>query len=490
MRSIHKLFVYIMMVLVSACTSIPVDQRAQVRSDINQEASETIEALVEKDPLLKDAIDTSVGYFAVQVSAASAAIIGGGAGTGVLHDKENSTRTYMDVRRYDLGIGLGVRKFRILILFNTREALEDFRQGGWDSTVGAEAAAGTAGTTGVTKPTRAEPFDVSIHFLSEKGVHATASMRLLEVSTNYDLTHAGVSDISIPNIGFSTVDEAPADAPREWDRALPFMAQRVVDMGYDLPLPYGVGITYADVEQDMLLDNLEIGFDGSAKTPVPAVSFANASSESESIQIKLDAWLFPFMNVFVLLGTVDGQAPLDVVIDGDQLLADLGIDCSTPLPDPACLAFEGRTPTLPITAKFTGNTYGLGTVLAGGWNNYFVTVPISFTYADMEGNDTEGTIWTVTPRVGRVFPTGNAGNLAIYLGGSYLDSDLTITGTEVLPGPGGLAVDYKIDQRNKDKWAGIVGGNMDFNKRISLAVEYHGFTGSRESIIASLSTRF
>lgn len=283
----------------------------------------------------------------------------------------------------------------------------------------------------------------------------------------------------------------PADAPRKWDRALPFLAQDVIDLGYDLPLPYGVGIAYANVTQDMLLDNLEIGFGGSAKTPVQAVSFDNASSKSESFQLKLDAWLFPFMNVFVLLGKVDGQAPLDAVIDGGTLLADLGIDCNAPgLPDPACLIFEGKTPILPITANFTGNTYGVGTVLAGGWSDYFVTVPISFTYADMEGNDTEGTIWSVTPRVGRVFPTGNVCKLAIYLGGSYLDSDLTITGTEILPGPGGLAVDYKIDQRNKDKWSAVVGGNMDFTKRLSLAVEYHGFTGSRESIIASLSTRF
>jgi hypothetical protein len=446
---------------------------------------------VEREPGLQDKVDASVGYFVAEISAASAALVGGGSGIGVLYEKEGGTRTYMNVRRYDLGMGLGVRKFRMLILFNDREGLEDFRRGGWESTVGAETAAGDAGAVGVSPPGRAELYDFSIHFLTEAGVHAAASVRLLKVSTNYDLTHTGVSDIGIPNIGFTTADEAPPDAPRQWDRALPFLAQQVVDKGYELPLPYGIGITYANVDQDMLLDNLEIGFGGSAKTPVQAVSFDNASSNSESVQIKLDAWLFPFMNVFALLGKVDGQAPLDVIIDGDQLLADLGINCSAPgLPDPACLVFEGKTPTLPITANFKGNTYGLGTVLAGGWNNYFVTIPISFTYADMEGNDTEGTVWSVAPRVGRVFPTGNLGNLAVYLGGSYLESDLTITGTEVLPGPGGLAVDYKIDQRNKDKWAALIGGNWDITRRWSLMAEYHGFTGSRESFIASVGYRY
>ena len=30
-------------------------------------------------------------------------------------------------------------------------------------------------------------------------------------------------------------------------------------------------------------------------------------------------------------------------------------------------------------------TYGLGMTLAGGWNNWFVAIPIAITYADMNG---------------------------------------------------------------------------------------------------------
>lgn len=100
----------------------------------------------------------------------------------------------------------------------------------------------------------------------------------------------------------------------------------------------------------------------------------------------------------------------------------------------------------------------MGTVLAGGWNNWFVTIPISFTYADMKGNETEGTVFATSPRVGRVFPLRSAGNLALYAGGSYLDSELTITGTQIIPGTT-VGVDYKIEQQNKDNWTGLLGGN-------------------------------
>lgn len=494
-RLVLLLSACLLILLGSACTSIPVEERAQKREDINRAAQETIEKLVEREPELQDKIDASMGYFVAEISAATAALVGGGSGIGVLYDKEDSTRTYMNVRRYDLGLGLGVRRFRMLILFNDREGLEDFRRGGWESTVGAETAAGDAGAIGVSDVQRAQRYDFSVHFLTETGMHAAASIRLLQVSVNYDLTHTGVSDIGIPNIGFSTADEAPPDAPRQWDRALPFMAQQVVDRGYDLPLPYGIGITYANVDQDMLLDELEIGFGGSPKVPIQFVSFDNASSKSESAQLKLDAWLLPFMNVFALLGKVDGSAPLEFTIDGDDALAQLGINDCTPTgipplpPSPLCPILEGRQVTVPIEANFTGNTYGLGTVLAGGWNNWFVTLPITFTYADMEGKETEGTVFTTSPRVGRVFPLPSAGSLALFIGGSYIDSQLTISGTQIIPGTT-VGVDYKIRQRNKDKWAGLLGGNWNITRRWSVAAEYHGFTGSRESIIAYAGYRY
>ena len=92
-----------LLVLISACTSIPVEQRPQKRADINQQAQETIAALLEKEPELQSAIDSSVGYFAVQVSAVSVAVIGGGAGIGVLYDKDDRTKILMLILNRNMG---------------------------------------------------------------------------------------------------------------------------------------------------------------------------------------------------------------------------------------------------------------------------------------------------------------------------------------------------------------------------------------------------
>jgi hypothetical protein len=82
------------------------------------------------------------------------------------------------------------------------------------------------------------------------------------------------------------------------------MAQKVIDMGYDLPLPYGVKLLYSDIGQDQILENLQVGFSGSEKEPFEWVAFENARSESKTLQLIGDLWLLPFLNLFAFVGDV------------------------------------------------------------------------------------------------------------------------------------------------------------------------------------------
>jgi hypothetical protein len=180
---------------------------------------------------------------------------------------------------------------------------------------------------------------------------------------------------------------------------------------------------------------------------------------------------------------------MDVLLDGNDALDHLDIDCSSPPPNALCPVLQDKVITLPIDAPFSGTTYGLGTILAGGWNNWFVAVPISFTYADMEGTDTEGFAVTVTPRGGKTFNLDRYGSISLFCGGNYLDADLTVSGQVSTP-EGQLVIDYTLDQKNSDEWTALIGGNWDINKRLSLAAEYNGFIGSREMVIISFVARF
>jgi hypothetical protein len=484
----HLLIITLSVTLLTACATIPVEKRAGMRLEINQRADDAIVKLVERNPEVQEALDTSVGYFVGQVSAAKIPVVGGGSGLGLLYDREAGTRTYMNIKRYDVGVDLGGRRIIKKIIFQDHETFEEFRSGVWRPGIGAESGAGEKGSTTVTEVGKGASF----YLLPETGAAVVASARLVRITVNEDLTDTGVSSVSLPNTGFTVTDRQGEDAPRVWEHKLPFMAQKVVDMGYDLPLPYGIGITYAKVDQDQLVDNLQVGINGRETEPFEFVTFTNASSDSESLQLKLDAWLFPFLNVYGLLGKVDGVAPVDIDLDGNGMLDHLGITCGgiPPNTNPLCPLLQDKTFTLPtINATFEGETYGIGMVLAGGWNNWFVTIPFNFTYADMDGKDTEGLAYTVTPRFGYVFNLDSRGNLALFGGGNWLKTELTVAGQVSTPDEK-IVIDYIIDQSNKDRWNLLLGYNWDINKRWSWMLEYNGFIGSREAFITSIVRRF
>ena len=472
-------------IVLSACATIPVEERAPLRQEINEQTDNTIATLIEKQPEIEGQLDASVGYFVGRVSAVKVPVVGAGIGMGILFDNLHSTRTYMDINRIDLGLGLGSGAYRMLILFNDYEVLEDFRSGKWKPGLSTESGLGEKQTTKVS----AIDESISVHVIAETGVALTASARLVRLSVNGDLTDTGVSEVSIPNTGFDTYEEQGEYAPRKWEHRLPFLAQNVIDEGYDLPLPYGIGVTYANISQDMLLSGLQVGINGRDKEPFEFVAFEDANAVNDALQLKIDDWLFPFMNVFGLLGKIDGVATLDVLLDGNGMLDHLDVTCGGFPPNPLCPALQDKTITLPIETTFSGTTYGIGTILAGGWYNWFVAIPITFTYADMDTTDTEGIALTVTPRLGHSFNMGKWGGLSLFGGGNYLDAELTVAGTVSTP-DNLVVVDYTIEQENEDKWNLLIGGNWDINKRWSFSAEYNGFIGSRDAVIISLTTRF
>lgn len=468
-----------------ACTSIPIEQREARRAEIDREADETIALLTQKDPEFAEALVRSAGYMTSRVSSATVAIVGGAQGIGVLVDRQTGERTYMNLNRLDLGPGLGVRTYRVLLLAETAEVLGNMRHKKFYSALASEAAAGKTGGTGgyISGGLRA-------FVISDSGASIAATARVAKITVNSDLTDTGLSEVSIPNTGFDIEAGRELGEHRTWDRKLPFMAQKVIDMGYDLPLPYGVKLLYSDIGQDQNLDNLRVGFSGGDKEPFEWVSFENARSESKTWQLIGDAWLFPFLNLFAFVGDVKGDAPMNVLLEGNGMLDQIGIDCRRPGNVVICRLLQDQIIDLPIDADFSGTNYGVGFNLAGGWKGFFFTLPVSFSWIDMDTTDVEGgSVISASPRVGRLVPLGSAGNLGIYVGASYLDSNLTAHGSLAIPDTD-VTIDYTVDQSNKDRWTGIVGANWDINSRWSLHVEYNGFFGSRESFFASVGWRF
>ena len=187
--------------LLGGCVSIPVDQRDERRAEIDRDAKETIAQLIQNDPEFAEALEQSAGYFTSRISSATVAVVGRGRGIGVLVDKHTGDRTYLNFKRTDLGAGLAMQKYRVLVLAEDAEAVENIRSGKRLSGLAADMSAGEKGGRGVYNRAGYRVFTIS-----ESGASVAATARLAKISVNTDLTDTGISEVGIPNIGYGVED--------------------------------------------------------------------------------------------------------------------------------------------------------------------------------------------------------------------------------------------------------------------------------------------
>ncbi|WP_144209314.1 lipid-binding SYLF domain-containing protein [Shewanella donghaensis] len=483
---VKKLFTLsIVIMLLQGCSStIPIEKRESVRQDITASSEQLVMELTTFYPQLKSKIAQSEGYAVVDMSNINLSIIGGGTGIGAMYDNHTDSVTYFDVDRYNLAIGLGYNQYQALVIFDDRADMERFLSGEFEPIVSASWDFGVDTTmSSIAQASINE--NTPIYVMSRKGAIAIGGATVFKTTINHDLTDTGLGEGLVAN---KSLIEPDTDA-REWSRALPFFAQDVIDKGFDLPKPYGISIVYTDTFQGMNIDELEVGFNGSDRLPIDFVTFHDNSNSTKSPQLKVDAWIFPFMNVFASVGKIKGEADIAFTIDGNGFLEQSGVDCSKIANFPICKALADKALTVPVVANLRGTSYTVGTILAAGWEDYFFVLPLSFTYADMKKTNAEGHIFSASPRIGKRFALSGLQSISVFAGAAYFDSDLILTGEQAIPGTDSF-INYEVHQSNADKWSGVVGANYIFNHEWSVAMEYNWKSDDKRQFISSVTMRF
>jgi hypothetical protein len=280
--------------------------------------------------------------------------------------------------------------------------------------------------------------------------------------------------------------DADGDTP-VWDHRLPFFAQEVLDLGFELPNPYGVALLPIWIKQELILEDLAISFDGGPFTVIESIEFTQPEAENVTLQLKLDAWVFPFMNAFVTVGKLNGEATIPLTVSTDDLFPG---QCSSPPFLPIC----GQTVSAVATPSYNGENITLGINLAMGWQEFFVTLPITYTWSEVDISDSKIEALNITPRIGVTGTVGDKGMIAAFIGATYLSAEVDLTGRISFDTPGGpdgevTTLDYRVSQSNRDKWNYLLGFNWDIDKNWSVTAEA-GFGGTRSNVIAGFTYRY
>jgi lipid-binding SYLF domain-containing protein len=144
--------------------------KAQKQAEVRKTVNETLNRLYKLQPSSKGAIEKAAGYAVFSNFGMKIFVAGSGSGKGIAVQNATKKETFMKMLEVQAGLGFGVKKFRLVWVFQTEEALNSFVNSGWELGTQATASAqyddkgaGLAGAVAISK-------DVWLYQLTDDGL--------------------------------------------------------------------------------------------------------------------------------------------------------------------------------------------------------------------------------------------------------------------------------------------------------------------------------
>ncbi len=227
----------------------------------------------------------------------------------------------------------------------------------------------------------------------------------------------------------------------------------------ELPKPYGVGIDIFTMDQDYAIDSLTFSLPGATIGRPDLISVKNKLTHTD---IKADAWVLPFLNVFGFVG---------------KLYANTEVDLSQAQISGVPFAL-GKLPV-----KYDGSVYGGGLTLAYGTEKWFASLTGTWASTSLSGDfDSKVKSRTLQPKIGLI-----RDDWSFWFGAMKLNSEENHTGNFVFA-PVNLTVPFAVDLSQADNLNYNLGAQYKLGEHLDANFEL-GF-GSRETTLFNMNYRF
>lgn len=144
-----KLIVSILVVaLLSAIAVNAGDDNEKKREKSRKMAAQTLEDLYKLQPTSKDAIQKAAGYAVFNNMGANLLLLSTARGAGIAINTGSKQETFMKMISAGGGLGIGVKDYRVVFVFEKVDALNRFLNSGWSGSGQADAAAKVGKTGG------------------------------------------------------------------------------------------------------------------------------------------------------------------------------------------------------------------------------------------------------------------------------------------------------------------------------------------------------
>ncbi|MDR4494004.1 MAG: hypothetical protein R3B74_06220 [Nitrospirales bacterium] len=259
----------------------------------------------------------------------------------------------------------------------------------------------------------------------------------------------------------SSFEATPTKMPekKRWSSFLPLMAEEATKRGYRLPLPFGIGAVFTGlVNRDIDVTDVRVGVNGARPQSVKRFVNFGTTSTVFNANVKLDAWLLPFLNVYFLAGYVNNET---------TIRADITVTRPGPIPGD----FEF---TKNIKTHLEGFVGGGGMTLVGGYRDFFFVGDANYTQTDM-GFDDRFKAFIATIRAGYQTKLRDV-PLQVWIGQGYWETTNTAKGHADVPGVG--RIEFEADQGPIYPWMTDFGANLaitkEFGAVLDFGTDWHG----------------
>ena len=169
-----------------ACTLAVTAQAAEPeiekkQQEIRKMAQDTLQTLYKADPKAKSAIEKAAGYAVFSNLGVKILVAGSGNGKGIAVDNKSKKETFMKMLELQAGLGMGVKKFPVIFVFDNEKAFNSFVNSGWQFGGQATAAAKNGDKGGAMAGAASVSDGVWMYQLTDKGL----AVEITAKSTKY-----------------------------------------------------------------------------------------------------------------------------------------------------------------------------------------------------------------------------------------------------------------------------------------------------------------
>jgi len=240
-------------------------------------------------------------------------------------------------------------------------------------------------------------------------------------------------------------DADPVDSP--WYSRLPFLAEEARKRGHELPLPFGAALVITGLDgRKIEVTDTRIALDDNPGQSISNFVDLGSTSRVFNANLKFDAWVLPFLNVYALVGYVHNTSLTHAHV--------------TVLPGSPGSETD-------IETELDGMVGGVGLTLAGGYRQFFAVADYNYNKADL-GFDENFTATIASLRAGWMGRISDHPT-QIWAGVGNWDTAATAKGHGTLED--GTRLTFEADQKPKTNWMYDIGTNIEFNKRFQLVID-------------------